>query len=176
MQARKLMLTLAALAALAAPAAALGASDDASTTLRYLAAESGKYQIEVVNVSNVGFIKSFDWIAPDGLTVTAITKTVGGACRLAHNVIRCAGALRGIAPPTCTCHPGGSMTITFTAKGYEPTWNGRYWTWHGIGAQTVVTSMDPVPYHIPSYADGELDIPLCDPGTQPTPEHPCYVE
>ena len=176
MQARKLILTVAAIAALAAPAAALAASDDASTTIRYLSPKTGKYQIVVVNTSNVGFIKTFNWVPPQGLTITALTKTVGGTCRLAQNVISCSGGKFGIAPPRCTCIPGGSMTVTFTAKGYEPTWNGQYWTWHGLTSQTVITSMDPVPYPIPSYAGGELDIPICAPGTQWTDEHPCYVE
>src|SRR5215470_15202332 len=118
MKARTLILTFAAIAMFAAPAA-LAASPDATTVVRYLAPKAGKYQIELENTSGVGYINAFAWVPPTGLTVTAVTKTTGGRCSVVQNEIRCSGAKRGIAPPICVCRPGGFMTVTFRAAGYS---------------------------------------------------------
>ena len=67
------------------------------------------------------------------------------------------------------------MTVNFTATGARPTYNGHYWTFYGFDGDTEITEITPVQYHIPSYIP-ETDLPLCDPGTQPTDAHPCSVE
>ena len=176
MKARTLILTFAAIAVFAAPAA-LAASPDATTVIRYLAPKAGQYQIELENTSGVGYINAFAWVPPSGLTVTAVTKTSGGRCNVVENEIRCTGAKRGIAPPSCMCRVGGFMTVTFTATGYSPKFNGRYWTYYGIGSDTRITQMTPVNYAIPSTMAQVPDLPLCQPGTQPDPQHPtCIVE
>jgi hypothetical protein len=177
MKARTFFLTIAAIAMFAAPAA-LAAAPDATMIVRYLAPQSGKYQLEIQNTSEIGFINTFDWVPPAGLTVTAVTKTNGGTCQLASNTITCRGGKghHGIAPPDCSCHAGGWMTVTFKATGYSPRFNGKYWTYYGFDSELRILSMTPVGYHIPSDQAGVPDLPLCDPGTQPTAEHPCYVE
>jgi hypothetical protein len=180
MKAFTLILTLAALTAFAAQAAqAMG--PDADTTIRYMAPKSGQYQLTIVNTSSVGYINAVDWVPPSGLTVTAVKNTVGGKCRLASNVISCSGAkgTKGIAPPTCLCRPGASVTVTFSATGYSPKFNGHYWTYYGFAGDTNITSMTPVPYQIPSTMAQvpNPDLPICPLGTQPDPTDPtCIVE
>jgi hypothetical protein len=171
---RRLILTTGAILALAAPAAY--ASIDATTILRPLNPIAGKYQVEVENTSDIGFINTFNWVPPSQLTIIAITSTKGGTCHLANNLIMCSGGKQGIAPPTCSCHAGGRLTVNFTATGYSPTFNGHWWTYWGIGSSTNITSMTPVPYHIPSYLQTE-DLPICPLGTQPSDVDPsCQVE
>src|SRR5580765_724129 len=113
MKARTLILTFAAIAVFAAPAALAAESPDATTVIRYLAPKQGKYQIELENTSGVGYINAFAWVPPAGLSVTAVTKTSGGRCNVVENEIHCTGAKRGIAPPVCMCRTGGFMTVTF---------------------------------------------------------------
>jgi len=175
MKASRLILAFAAIAVFAAPAA-LAASPDATTVIRYLAPKAGIYQIELENTSAVGYINTFAWIPPAGLTVTAVTKTTGGRCHLVGNEIDCTGGKHGIAPPVCICRAGGFMTVTFTAAGYSPKFNGHYWTYYGIGSDTRITSMTPVSYHIPATMAQVPDLPVCDLGTQPSDDHPCIVE
>jgi hypothetical protein len=169
-----LILTIGAIGAFAAPAAL--ASADATTIVRYVDLKHGQYQLEVENTSGLGYINSFTWNSPGQLQLTAISHVTGGRCHIAANAIQCTGAKHGIAPPSCTCHAGGHMTVDFTATGDAPKFNGRYWTYYGVGSDTVITSMTPVQYHIPSWEGGEQDLPLCAPGTQPGPDNPCYVQ
>jgi hypothetical protein len=175
MKARTLIPIFAALAAFAAPAA-LAADPDASTVVRYLSPKAGVYQIELQNTSTVGYINTFAWVPPTGLTVTAVTGTTGGRCRVAQGEIQCVGARHGIAPPVCGCRAGASMTVTFEATGYSPKFNGRYWTYFGIGSDTRITQMTPVGYQIPSTMAQAPDLPVCAPGTQPSADNPCIVE
>jgi hypothetical protein len=175
MKARRIILTFAAITMFAAPAA-LAASPDATTVIRYLAPKQGKYQIELENTSGVGYINTFAWVPPSGLTVTAVTKTSGGRCNVVENEIHCSGGKHGIAPPTCMCRAGGFMTVTFTATGYSPKFNGRYWTYFGIGSDTRITQMTPVNHTIPSTMAQVPDLPVCAPGTQPAADNPCVVE
>ncbi len=125
---------------------------DASTVMRYLDPHAGKYQLVIFNTSGIGYINSVNWLPPAGLTVTAITGVTGGTCRLDQGDIACDAAAPGLAPPKCTCQTGGLMTVNFTATGDEPTFNGSWWIYHGlVGAYMQITSMTPVPYHIPSF-------------------------
>ena len=176
MKIRMLILTIGAIAAFAVPSA-LAAVPDASAVLRYLSPKAGKYELEVDNTSGTGYINSFIWSSPGKLQITRITRVVGGSCHMASKTITCTGAKGGIAPPTCSCRPGGAMIVDFTATGYAPTCTAQYCTYVGIPTDLVITGMTPVPNPIPSYNAGQPDgEPLCDPGTQPTAEHPCYVE
>ena len=125
---------------------------DADTIMRYIDPMAGKYQLVIYNTSGIGYINSVNWLPPVGLTVTAITATSGGTCTLDAGDISCTVSGSGLAPPKCTCQTGGVMTVSFTATGDEPTFNGSWWTYHGlVGAYMQITSMTPVPYHIPSF-------------------------
>jgi hypothetical protein len=125
---------------------------DADTIIRYLDPSAGTYQLVIYNTSAIGYINSVNWLPPAGLTVTAITGVTGGSCTLDAGDISCTANGSGLAPPKCTCETGGTMTVSFTASGDEPTWNGSWWTYHGlVGSYMQITSMTPVPWHIPSF-------------------------
>ena len=178
-----LVLGIGAIAALAAPTAfaddaatATSAAPDATTIVRYVDLKAGRYELEVDNTSSLGYIKSFRWQSPGQLQLTGVTHVEGGRCVITDNTIDCSGAQRGIAPPSCTCRVGGHMTVEFTATGNAPKFNGRYWTYFGLESDTQITSVNPVEYTIPSWVSGEGDLPLCDPGTQPSSTNVCQVQ
>ena len=142
---------------------------DAVTVVSWVS--PGKYELDVQNTSGIGYINQFTWVPPASLTVTAITSSEGGKCSLVGGSIQCNGK---IAPPNCTCLPGGDLTVTFTAKGLEPTFANGYWTYYGIvGAYLQIQQMTPVPYHIPSALPQGADLPLCKKGQKPTKSTPC---
>jgi hypothetical protein len=167
------------LAALADPGDTGGrvGATDAVTVIRFLDPQGHppKYQLEIDNTSSIGYINTFNWVPPANMTITAITSTEGGHCSLVSGNISCRGGKDGIAPPKCTCLSGGSMLVNFTATGNEPVFNGQYWTYFGIvGSYTQITSMTPVPYHIPSFLPTTTaDLPLCKKGQTSTPSNPC---
>jgi hypothetical protein len=143
---------------------------DAVTVVSFLG--SGRYQLDVQNTSGIGYINQFTWVPPPALTVTAVTSSEGGKCQLVGGSIQCNGK---VAPPSCTCLPGGDLTVIFTAKGLDPTFANGYWTYYGIfGAYLQIQQMTPVPYHIPS-AIPKLgqDLPLCKKGQKSTKARPC---
>ncbi len=115
------------------------------------------------------------------MTITAITSSEGGHCHLGTSstgtaMIACVGGKKGLAPPKCTCLTGGVMTVNFTATTNPgPSFNGKYWTCYGIvGSSTDITSMTPVPYHIPSFLNSEApDLPICTKGQTSTTAKPC---
>jgi hypothetical protein len=155
---------------------------DSITIFRFLDPSAGKYQVEVQNTSGIGYINSFNWIPPANMTITAITSTEGGHCKLApapagvNLMISCTGGSKGIAPPKCTCEVGGVLSVNFLAKtDHPPTFNGSYWTYYGIvGAYTKITQMTPVPYHIPSFVPTpNQDLPICKKGQTSTTSKPC---
>jgi hypothetical protein len=158
---------------------------DSLTIFRFLDPAAGKYQIEVDNTSGVGYINSFNWVPPAGMTITRITSTEGGHCALVPNpvpgggspMISCVGGKKGIAPPKCTCLTGGEMLVNFIATSdHAPTFNGKYWTYYGVvGSYTKITAMTPVPYHIPSVLPSNpgADLPLCKKGQVSTRQNPC---
>jgi hypothetical protein len=121
-------------------------STDANWVLRWLG--HGKYALEVQNTSGIGYLNTFEWITPPGITIVSVTSTTGGSCKLVHGDISCAGTLK---PPLCTCLPGGNLTTYFTAKGLNPTVSGGTTTNYGVAASyLVIKTVTPVPYHIPS--------------------------
>jgi hypothetical protein len=145
-------------------------SADAVTVVRWLS--PGLYQLEVQNTSGIGFIDSFNWVPPANMTITAVTSSEGGQCALVGGDIHCSGK---ITPPSCTCEPGGDLTVNFTATGLSPTYANGYWTYYGIeGSYLQIETMTPVPYHIPSFSSGQnLDLPVCKKGQTSTKKNPC---
>jgi hypothetical protein len=142
---------------------------DAVSVVRWVS--PGIYELDVQNTSGIGFINQFTWTPPAALTITGISKTEGGKCSLVGGNIQCNGK---VAPPTCTCLPGGDLVVTFTAKGLEPTFANGYWTYYGIvGAYLQIQQMTPVPYHIPSALPSGADLPLCKKGQTPSKTNPC---
>jgi len=123
-------------------------AQDADFVLKTLS--PGHYELDVRNTSGIGTINTFSWDPPSGWTVTQVTKSVGGECRLTGGgLITCTGS---VAPPKCLCAPsGGSVTITFTAStGNEPAnLNGHPVTYGAEGASIAVTAMTAIPYIIP---------------------------
>ena len=141
----------------------------------------GHYQLLFQNTSGIGYINSFRWVPPPGLTVTAITGTEGGHCALTGGAIECKGK---IAPPTCTCRPGGQLTVNFNATGLNPTYSNGIRTSYGmVGMYLQIETVTPVPWHIPSFEPGTTpqdgDIPLCHKATKTqkavvfSKQHPC---
>jgi hypothetical protein len=122
-------------------------SNDANWSLRWLG--NGKYELLIQSTSGLGYIDSFDWVPGLGMHITALTKTVGGNCTLHGGSISCTGK---IAPPKCTCLPGGSLTVDFTATMKHPADpKGAAKVSYGLmGSYLAVKSITPVPYHIPS--------------------------
>src|SRR5947208_11099938 len=82
-------------------------SADVTATIRSLG--QGQFELVVQNFSNVGFINSFTWSAPD-MRITSVQSRSGGSCRIqGSNELSCAGL--SITPPKCTCRAGGTATI-----------------------------------------------------------------
>jgi hypothetical protein len=145
------------------------ASADAVAIVSWIS--PGTYQLDVQNTSGIGYIDTFTWHAPINLTITAVTKSVGGKCTLVGGDIQCSGK---VAPPKCTCLPGGDLVVTFTANGLEPSFANGYWTYYGIvGAYLQIQQMTPVPYHIPSALPSFTDLPVCKKGQKSTKASPC---
>jgi hypothetical protein len=148
---------------------------DAVTIMRFLDIPAGLYQLDVTNTSGLGYINTFTWVAPTNMNITRITSSEGGICTLtASGDISCRGGGKGVPPPKCTCLGGGHLTVNFTATGLSPTYNGHYYTWYGIeGGWLHITTMTPVPYHIPSFLPQGIDLPLCTKAQPNTATHPC---
>ena len=127
--------------------------------MRVLDDASGKYQVEIDNSNPTRFVSSFDWTPPSGMTVTAVTGSIGGRCNLtSDNIIICKGLA---APPKSATGMGGSIIVNFTATGRQPQWTGSYWIHFGvIGSVQVKTSTF-------------SDLPLCKKGQKTTAAHPC---
>lgn len=119
---------------------------DANWSLLWLG--NGKYRLLVQNTSGLGYIDTFDWVAGIGMNVTAITATSGGKCTVHERTIACVGKIK---PPRCTCLPGGTMTIDFTATARGSTDpKGVRINYGDEGSTLAIKSITPVPYHIPS--------------------------
>lgn len=165
---------------------------DVTTVIRSLGGDH--YQLLIQNASDVGFINTFSWYVNGNAGLAGKTHAVkllsvghstSGSCKLSvdGNSILCTGMT--IKPPTCTCLPGGKVTVDFTAvpdyawlksqpqgpKAVLPTKFGIF-----QNSMTVLGNMTPVPYHIPSYRNSQqnvYDLPLCAKGEPNTSAHPC---
>lgn len=123
------------------------AGDDVVSTLLWL--PNGDYELDLQNTSALGYIDTFTWVPPAGMTVTGITKTAHGSCQVVSGDIACEGK---VPPPICTCRVGGTLIVDFTATGNSPTYVDGHILWFGlVGGQTLITTITPVPYHIPSF-------------------------
>jgi hypothetical protein len=110
------------------------------------------------------------------MQIEGVLKTTRGACRLSRGTLVCTAVL---APPKCSCQPGGSMTVDFVAHLAPPTTSvvSRSVGGGSFKTETVphvhvgivngvveVDAMTPVPYKIPSVVGKESpqeDLPLC---------------
>jgi hypothetical protein len=144
-------------------------SVDVTTTVRSLG--KGRYELVVQNFSNIGFINSFTWSAPD-MEITSVASRSGGSCRLLSSTsLTCAGL--SIRPPKCTCEAGGHATIRFDARELV---TGRRRSYGVSASKLTLGELTPVPYHIPSYKGAEqnvVDLPLCARGERSTEAHRC---
>jgi hypothetical protein len=144
---------------------------DVDTSVRQLG--QNRFELTVQNISDVGFVNSFWWHASN-LRIVSVTSSSGGTCRPTDaNTIQCQGMT--IAPPKCTCLPGGSAWVRFVAKpvGRE---TASYPVFHGVqGSRLRVGEMTPVPYHIASFqgSQNNADLPLCAKGRASTRDKPC---
>src|SRR6266481_8221720 len=78
-------------------------------------AGSHQYRVTVSNVSAIGFINSFSWVPPAGMTIVNVTGSSSGHCELHAARISCDGV--NLKPPTCTCRDdGGQIVISFVAN------------------------------------------------------------
>jgi hypothetical protein len=122
---------------------------DAIWSLRWLG--HGKYQLFIQSVSGIGYIDSFDWVAGPGMSITSVTSTKGGTCASHAQMIACVGKIK---PPKCTCMPGGTMTVDFTATAARATDpKGDPIHYGDEGSSLAIKTVTPVPYHIPSSLD-----------------------
>ncbi len=166
---------------------------DVTTVIRSLG--GNRYRLLIQNASDVGFINTFSWYVngnaglagkTHAVTLLSVGKSSSGHCKLSidRNSILCTGMT--IKPPTCTCLPGGSVTVDFTAEP-DTKWlaatqakgqKAVLGTTYGIfqNSMTVLGDMTPVPYHIPSYRNSQqnlYDLPLCAKGEPNSAAHPC---
>jgi hypothetical protein len=156
---------IAALMLLGAASAATAASSDDPYVMVVRILSHDHYQVEVQNTAPTAFIKSFDWSPPSGLTVTAVTGSTGGQCKLdGAGGITCTGKA---APSTCSGCVGASMIVNFTATGLEPTYANGYWTYYGVVGGVQVTGT--IPIQKPTFGD----LPLCKKGQKSTKKNPC---
>jgi hypothetical protein len=154
---------------------------DVQTVLTKL--PGNRYLLRVVNTSGIGWINSFHWYPPGGLTLGTVTKSTTGTCQVTGTTgasvggnlfpgavlnpeINCANI--HLKPPTCTCvGNGGALYIYFTV---EP---GSYTK--GLMAGSVrITAGTPVLKIIPS-AQQNPDLAYCATGQTSTAKHPCAV-
>lgn len=147
---------------------------DAVTVITFLDIPKGLFRLSVTNTSGLGFINTFNWHPPEGMTITSLARSQGGNCTLASGLVSCRGGKQGIPPPRCTCLGGGSLTVDFYAQGLRPTFNGRFWTYYGVtGAQLQILTMTPVPNHIRSFLPAGIDLRLCTKTRPNTKSDPC---
>jgi hypothetical protein len=153
---------------------------DVGTTILSLGGD--RYRLYVLNTSDVGFINTLRW-SVNGLaglagptTAARLIKVTGsssGTCVLADSsTISCTGLT--IAPPKCTCLPGGKLTIDFVAQSTVKEPRGRILAIFQ-NSRTLLGDMTPVPYHIPSYQAPatNADLPICAAGQQSSRAHLC---
>jgi hypothetical protein len=144
-------------------------SADALSVFRSLG--NHHYQLMVSNTSAIGFINTFTWVPPPGVTIKAVTSGTG-LCHLSGGAISCRLALR---PPTCTCRgDGGTVAVSFIA---DVGADGNGHTYEVANGFLRIDSETPVPYIIPSSPrqrpSDNADLPVCEKGQSSTAAKPC---
>jgi hypothetical protein len=148
-----------------------------------------RYQLLVTNTSDTGSINEFSWAPPTGMEVTRVLGSSSGHCALVGRAVVCDGNLP---PPKCSCQPGGTMTVDFTA---HTTFSSTVAVTRRVGPSgrfapavipavhfgvvngvVEIVSMTPVPYKIRSNLAGnqsQEDLPVCSHAQPDTHAHPC---
>lgn len=119
---------------------------DSNVVFRYL---NGRYELQVLNTSGIGYLNGFTWVPSAGWKVTGIKTSSGAACSLTSaGAISCKGSVN---PPSCLCaDDGGTVVVDFAAA---PTTKDHGYLFGGSPWQFKVTKMTPVPYIIPGSPD-----------------------
>jgi hypothetical protein len=132
----------------------------------------GNFTLRVQNQSSFGVINDFTWAPPPTLTVTGVSGSSKGSCRLANGSIACRTRIQA---PRCTCRPGPSVVVHFTGK----TEKGNGDAVGYVGGSLRVGGITPVPYLIPSSPDLVTstvpDLPLCAKDEVSTARKPCVT-
>jgi hypothetical protein len=159
------------------PDSMIRSGTDVQTVLTHLS--GSHYKLHVVNSSGIGFINSFHWYPPGGLTLEKVTGSSVGNCTLSgtsgaggnlfpgvvlNPEIDCQGI--SLKPPTCTClGNGGHLDILFTVA------KGSYLGGLMAGSVRIATGT-PVLKIIPS-AVQTPDLQFCKTGQVSTQAVPC---
>lgn len=133
------------------------------------------YRLTITNVSNIGFIGSFQWYPPSGVSIVKLLGSSSGHCVVAGTAglggklfqnallnpeITCDNL--NLKPPTCTCKgDGGEVVISLVADRDI-----------GLAGSTRVVSATPVLSIIPSSVQTP-DVPSCASGQVSTTAKPC---
>jgi hypothetical protein len=133
------------------------------------------YKLTILNTSNIGYIDSFYWSPPAGVTIDRVISSSSGHCALTgtpgyggklfpgvelYPKITCGDV--SLKPPTCTCaSDGGRIVISFTAN-----------TFPSLAGSIGITSATPILKTIPSYVQTP-DLPTCGDGQVSTDTKPC---
>jgi hypothetical protein len=148
--------------------------NDANTVLAPLG--GGRYRLTIQNTSQIGALDNYNWVPPVGLTVTSVVSQTTGHCavqtvpvgpgRTPVAQIACNAKL---APPKCTCRPGGTITIIF--KGTRPPCIGANSCGYVFGT-LMIGGVTISKTHIPSYEGGptatsNADVGFCKAGQTP---------
>ena len=145
------------------------ASGDAVSIVRWIS--PGIYELDVQNTSGIGYINVFTWTPPPAMTVTAVTKTVGGKCSLTGGYIQCSGK---IPPPKCTCSGRRGPHRHLHREGPRADVRERVLdVLRDRRRGLQIRQMTPVPYHIPSALPQFSDVPVCKKGQTSTKAKPC---
>jgi hypothetical protein len=159
------------------PDSMIRSGTDVQTVLTKL--PNDRYLLDVLNTSGIGFINSFHWYPPAGITIGKVVSSSVGNCELTgtsgsggslfpgvvlNPEINCQGI--SLKPPTCTCSgDGGQLKILFSVVKGTAT--------GGLMAGSVrISTGTPVLRIIPSSVQNP-DEAYCAKGQVSTTKKPC---
>jgi hypothetical protein len=123
-----------------------------------------EFRVTVTNTSTIGFVNSFYWVPPSGMTLIKVVGSNSGHCIVDGSPtpkISCDGLK--LKPPTCTCRgDGGELVISFLAS-KDPGM---------LAGSSAVVSATPVLKVIPAVPPGP-DVRPCSNGEKSTAAEPC---